>query len=243
MVLALPGIKPRIKKTLILLTVAALTFGLYAAQALSAPKLQSKKRSADSAMQETVKKLKAPAETVEDFPGTPPKKKKRRRGYSLRGGGVLATGRGAQLDATARLHIWRDHFSRMDTTKKWLIGHGLGMNAFVKNPQTTATRWYRWMPHGYQLHAHSGYVWALYHGGVIGLGLLLLLLATAAWTALRAGTAGAVPLALMAFSSITMLINGQRLLVGGGALYLAFWIPIGLAAGLSVTKKKGTISE
>jgi len=239
--LTLIGIKPRIKKTTILFAVVALTFGLYAALTLSAPKPTPKKRTVDSAMQETLAILKAPAQTVEEFPDAPPRKKKRRRGYSLRGGGVLATSKGAQLCAAARLHIWRDHFSRMDTPKKWLIGHGLGMNAFAKHPHAKATRWYRWTPLGYQLHPHSGYVWALYHGGVIGLGLLLLLLATATWRALRAGAAGAVPLALIAFSSITMLINGQRLLVGNGTTYLAFWIPLALAAGLP--RKKDSIPE
>ncbi len=150
----------------------------------------------------------------------------------LRRGGLFGT---SSANASARFDMWKDHLSRMNTPKDWLIGHGLGMNVFVEKNITSDGRplCYYSTPYGFTLNSHNSYIWALYHGGIMGLGFLLLLIGTAGWIAFRTGINGIVPLTLLVFTSSFFLVDGSRLLTGKGGLYLCFWIPLSLAAGLS----------
>lgn len=211
------------KKTVILLVIFVATFSTYTismykpkTQSLAKPLLHAKKSPSKSQTQ--------PAQHEK----TPPTR------YAVRPGGILTSGTAMGF---ARLDIWKDHYSRMTTPTHWIIGKGLGMAAFEKKPHPKAARWYLLTDHGYQLHIHSGYFWALYTGGLIGFVLLLSLMAMAGWTTLRAGTAGYLPLALIIFCATTMSLNSSRLLLSRGPDYLLFWIPLALAAGLSSTKK------
>jgi O-antigen ligase len=219
---SLPGIKTNAKKTVILLAVAGLTVAAYTASVQLAP--------------EPARRAKHTASKDFSQPASKEKKPSRKRKYAVRQGGVLTTDKRGLVSAHARLDIWKDHLSRINTPKDWLIGKGLGMNAFVMEPQPAATHWYQWTEHGWQLNVHSGYVWALYHGGLIGLGLLLVLLAAAFAAAVRAGSAGLVPAALIIFCGVCLLFNSQRLLVDRGPDYLMFWVPLALAAAFPLKK-------
>lgn len=157
---------------------------------------------------------------------------------SSRPGGFIDAGARGRYSANQRLYIWKDHLSRMNHAGTWAFGHGLGMKAFVKEPayQRAAVEYVN-TPHGYQLLAHSGYIWALYHGGLIGLSLLIGLFGLAAWRALRAKRNGELTLVLLVYSGVYMLLGTHRLLAGSGADYLLFWIPLGLAAGIHQSEK------
>jgi len=232
--LALFGIKQRMKKTLVLFSIIAVTFCIYATSAFLPLKPEHRIQRPKPAAAESIRT--GAEQNTEAFASLErwERKARRKREYDVRKGGVLTTSKGGKACAATRLYIWRDHLSRMTTPQHWLTGHGLGMNVFVKEgiPDPRATRGYTWMPpNGYQLNAHSGYIWALYHGGLIGFGILALLLATAGWSALRAGTAGLLPFALLVFCTTNLLFNSQRLLVCKGPEFLIFWLPLGLAAG------------
>ncbi len=218
---AVLGIRSRMKKTLILFAATAVTFAAYTASVELAPQPAGSTKTA----------------VTKDFsqPASKEKKPPRKHRYAVRRGGILTTDQRGLVSAHARLDIWQDHLSRMTTPQDWLIGKGLGMNAFVMEPQPAATHWYQWTEHGWQLHVHSGYFWALYHGGLIGLGLLLALLSVAFFSAARAGSAGHVPAALILFCGVCLLFNSHRLLVDGGADYLMLFVPLGLAAGFPVS--------
>lgn len=229
-------IRNRTKKVLILYAAIAATFFVYAGSSLLAPKPPERVKRPKPATQ----LAKAPSNEAVSL-SQEHKKKPRKRKYATREGGLLTTSQGGKICASARLYIWQDHLSRMDTAKRWLIGHGLGMNVFIEESEiysSEAARWYRADQNGrIPLHAHSGYVWALYHGGIIGLGILLALLGAAGWPALRAGADGIVPLALLIFASTCFLMNGQRLLGAYGPHALLFWVPLGLAAGFPFRKR------
>ena len=238
---ALIGIQLRAKKTLILFGVIAITFALYITSVTLAPTPEKRHKKPKPIATSLAEK----EPTTEMQQTTPaPTKKRKRRGYSIREGGVLTTSEGGTKMIFARFYIWRDHLSRMSTPTHWVIGHGLGMAAFEKNvPDEKANRWYLPTEYGFQLHAHSCYIWALYHGGVIGLGILLLLTGTAVWNAFQAKRYGYIPFALILFTSIYLMANGQRLLISNGPFYLTFWVPIALAAGLKRGMKDETCKD
>lgn len=152
----------------------------------------------------------------------------------IRRGGFINAGSHGQRSATQRLYIWKDHLSRMNSVKAWVAGHGLGMRSFVNEvAYKQAEIEYVPTPNGFQLLAHSGYMWALYHGGLAGLCILAALLALAWRAAFRSGENGSVALALVVYSGIYMLFEVHRLLAGRGEDYVLLWLPVGLAAGLA----------
>jgi len=209
MAASLPGMKKRIKKTLLLFSMAAATLLLYFAS------LYSTQAASSPVSQQPQLELKTEA--------APP-----------RSAGLAVSGAAGAASIIDRLNIWQDHFSRMNSAKMWLIGHGLGRSNFVKEVTPNVQLSYYISPNGFQLHAQSGYVWALYYGGLIGLGILLTLLGTAGWKVFQAGYAGYIPGALLVFSTTILIVDTQKLLVGvGSSEYLLFWVPLGLAAGLS----------
>ncbi len=137
-----------------------------------------------------------------------------------------------------RVYIWQDLLSRMKPFD-WIIGKGLGENYFLQIPPEESQKWGRY-PHffpttkGFIIHTHSGYLWALYFGGTIGLLIVLALLFTAGIASIRSKKEGYLPLALLMFCGIILLTDTSKLLLGaGGTAYLIFWIPIGLAASFS----------
>jgi len=209
MVISVFGIRKRIKKTLLLYAVAAATVLFYFASLHTAATLLSASPQQAQLEQQSSR-------------------------FPLRTAGFAVTGEAGKASITDRFNIWRDLFSRMNSAKIWVIGHGLGRNNFVKEVLPEVQYSHYNGPNGFQLSAHSGYIWALYFGGLFGLGLLLILLVVAGRNVFCAGYAGYVPSALLVFVAVFMLVDTQRLLVGlSGSEYLLFWVPLGLAAGLS----------
>jgi len=209
------GIRGRIKKTLLLWAAVTLSVMLYLLSMYTLPQRTE------------------PISTIKSAPN---------RVYDIRSEGVLSSGENQKLSAWARIDIWKDHFSRMDSPVKWVIGNGLGRNAFLKEVSPEAARWYCTDDEkGYLLMTHSGYIWSLYFGGIIGFILLAALLTTAGLQALLCciKTSYTIPLAMLMFGSIWMLADGTSLLVNYGNIYLSFWIPIGLSAGV----KRGMMGE
>ncbi len=205
------GIKKRIKKTLLLFATVSITLllyfaSLYAGVTASAP----------------VPAGQAQLKSQSQSPATP-----------LRSAGLAVSGAAGSASIFDRINIWRDHFSRMTSAKIWVTGHGLGRNNFVSEVLPEVQQSYYISPKGFQLHAQSGYVWSLYYGGLIGLGILLILQITAGRNAFFAGYAGYTSKALLVFCAMILLVDTQRLLVGvGSSEYLIFWVPLALAAGL-----------
>jgi len=209
MLISLPGIKKRNKKTTLLFATVTASVLFYFASLHSV----------------AVKPVMSPQQLKIEQPLTR---------FPLRTDGFAVTGEAGKASITDRLNIWRDLLSRMNRAEIWIAGHGLGRNNFVSEVLPEVQYSHYKGPDGFQLSTHSGYFWALYFGGLIGLGMLLSLLGTSGLTALHAGYAGYVPGALLIFVATFMLVDTQRLLTGmSGSEYLIFWVPLGLAAGLS----------
>lgn len=135
-----------------------------------------------------------------------------------------------------RFAIWKDHIQRMNSPATWIFGQGLGLKCFAQENEFDhdLIEVYYKTSNGYQLFAHSGYVWALYHGGLIGLALLILLMGSTGLAAARAGPPGYVAAALLAYCFFALLTCNQRLLAGAGeAEYLLLWGSVSLSAGLN----------
>ncbi len=203
------GIRKRIKKTLLLYAVAAATVLVYFASLHTAATLLAASPQQSQLEQQLTK-------------------------CPLRPAGFAVTGEAGTASITGRFDIWRDLYSRMDSVKIWMFGHGLGQNNFVPEvlPEVKYTHYKG--PNGFQLSPHSGYMWALYFGGFFGLGILLILLMVAGRISFCSGYAGYVSGSLLIFTAAFMLVDTQHLLVGASVSeYLIFWIPLALAAGLS----------
>jgi hypothetical protein len=122
---------------------------------------------------------------------------------------------------TYRTNIWKSTLDQMPG--HWLIGHGL--NAPYNWLQTDYARY--GIPYSIP-HLHSLLFSALFHGGLIGLGLLLLLAGTATWRALRHAikTGNALPLALLAFGLFCSIFGGSHPICRPRGEWIIFWIPI-----------------
>jgi len=122
---------------------------------------------------------------------------------------------------TYRTNIWKSTLDQMPG--HWLVGHGL--NAPYNWLQTDYARY--GIPYSIP-HLHSLLFSALFHGGLIGLGLLLLLAGTATWRALRHAikTGNALPLALLAFGLFCSIFGGSHPICRPRGEWIIFWIPI-----------------
>jgi O-antigen ligase len=78
--------------------------------------------------------------------------------------------------------------------------------------------------------AHNAYIQALWHGGVIGLGLLLLLIASACWQAWRLGKERGdfIVLSILLFTIGAMFTGVDSLVDRARDQWLLFWFPLAL---------------
>ena len=78
-------------------------------------------------------------------------------------------------------------------------------------------------------HSHSAFVATLYHGGVVGLALLLAIVAAAscrAWRIAR-GRGDPTGLVLLLFGVVCLLLDGNRLVSNPHlSSWLIFWLPV-----------------
>lgn len=122
---------------------------------------------------------------------------------------------------TYRIEIWKSTLDQMPGY--WLTGHGL--NAPYTWLETDYARYDLPFPIA---HLHSLIFWALYHGGIIGLGLTLLLCGQTVYLAFRfvRKTGNWLPLVLLAFGLSDCLFGGNRYLYRPRGEWIIFWIPI-----------------
>jgi O-antigen ligase len=140
--------------------------------------------------------------------------------------GDLVADRLARGDA-GRDVIWTELLDR--TRDRPLIGNGLRTDDGVVFAKGSSD-----FPRGFTMpHAHSIFVSTLFHGGAVGLGLLIGLIGLAlgaAWRAWRrSGDSLALP--LLSAGLVCLAVDGHRV-VGNPHLsvYLLFWFPVALAA-------------
>jgi O-antigen ligase len=123
--------------------------------------------------------------------------------------------------------IWTDLVQR--TADRPWIGNGLLADDGVVFPKGSGD-----FPRGLTMpHAHSVFVSTVFHGGVIGLGLLIAVAVLAvfgAWDAWRR-TRDSLAMPLLVVGVVCLAVDGHRV-VGNPHLsvYLLFWIPVALAA-------------
>lgn len=108
-----------------------------------------------------------------------------------------------------------------DTAGAPLFGHGLLTNESFHLDYPDGKSWSI-------DHPHSLFVATLFYGGLAGLLLLLLLLASALWRAHRQGAKAVLVLLLLAMA--LGVTDNNKLLVSPNPLWLYFWLPIALAA-------------
>jgi O-antigen ligase len=117
-----------------------------------------------------------------------------------------------------RTHIWKHALDLILTSP--LIGQGYQTEFLVRTPNSTAV----------YTSAHNTFIATLRDGGLIGLGLQLLLLATAVKTSLAEHIDRKNPLylVLLVFGSICMLTATDRLITRPRELWVIFWLPLAM---------------
>ena len=128
--------------------------------------------------------------------------------------------------------FWEEMFHRGVSYRPeiWLttIQNTLGTNPLFGNGIVTSSEL---MIDGFDFqHPHSIYISTFFYGGLTGLVLLLLLIATSFWEVLKVRLS---PLAILAasslsYSAIVFLFDGDRLLTKVDFVWIAFWLPIAL---------------
>jgi O-antigen ligase len=119
--------------------------------------------------------------------------------------------------------IYRSLIERMDG--RWVTGVGLAASDDVEFP---AGSWD--FPKGFTMpHSHSAFVATAYHGGVVGLGLLLVLVGVAGRRAWRTARERGDPtgLVLLLFGVVCLAPDGHRLVSNPHlSSWLIFWLPV-----------------
>jgi hypothetical protein len=132
-----------------------------------------------------------------------------------------------QRGDAGRIEIWKTLVTR--TADRPLIGAGLNARDDVTFPKGSGE-----FPDGFTVpHVHSALVGAVYFGGLIGLGLLILLVVLAVRNGLRNARDDGEwdPLILLVFGLICLIIDGNRLVSEPHlSSWLLFWLPLGLIA-------------
>ena len=132
-----------------------------------------------------------------------------------------------QRGDAGRIEIWKTLMAR--TADRPLIGAGLNARDDVVFPRGSAE-----FPDGFTVpHVHSALVGAVYFGGLIGLGLLILLVVLAVRNGLRNAREDGEwdPLILLVFGLICLIVDGNRLVSEPHlSSWLLFWLPLGLIA-------------
>ena len=139
-----------------------------------------------------------------------------------------------------RLVIYQSLIERMDG--RWWFGVGLAAGDDVEFPVGSED-----FPRGFTIpHSHSAFVATFYHGGALGLALLLALVGAAgvlAWLVARdrGDPTGAV---LLLFGVVCLMPDGHRLVSNPHlSSWLIFWLPVGWIIAASRWQPVGTSSS
>ena len=130
---------------------------------------------------------------------------------------------------TYRVNIWTSVLDQMPN--HWLIGHGLNAD-------------YLWLETNFSdygipypiYHLHSLLFWTLFHSGLIGLGLTLILIGQALRLAARHGqrTGEWLPLALLTCGLLCTCVDGANYFYRPRPEWIIFWVPVSLALTCSL---------
>lgn len=122
-----------------------------------------------------------------------------------------------------RVFIYKNLLERMDG--RWLFGVGFAASDDVQFPVGSPD-----FPRGFQMpHSHSAFVSTLYHGGLVGLALLLVVVGSAGHRAWRIARERGDPtgLVLLLFGVGCLLADGHRLVSNPHlSSWLIFWLPV-----------------
>jgi len=129
-----------------------------------------------------------------------------------------------------RFFIYQNLIERMDG--RWLTGVGLAASDDVVFPKGNEN-----FPKGFTMpHTHSAFVATFFHGGILGLGLMLVLIGEAGRQAWRIARRRGDPTGsmLLIFGIVCLVLDGNRLVSNPHlSSWLIFWLPIAwiIAAG------------
>lgn len=134
--------------------------------------------------------------------------------------------------------IYRNLLERMDG--RWLTGVGIAASDDVEFPEGS------WdFPRGFTMpHTHSAFVATLYHGGIVGLGLLLVVVGAAGRRAWRIARERGDPtgLVLLIFGVVCLVPDGNRLVSNPHlSSWLIFWLPIAWIIAAGDSTASGTV--
>jgi O-antigen ligase len=135
---------------------------------------------------------------------------------------------------THRTAIWKSTLDQMPG--HWITGYGL--NA----PYTWLETDYAAYGIPYPIpHLHSLIFWALFHGGIVGLAITVILAGTAGWKTFRYALASGktLPLMLIAFGVSCCIFGGNKYLYRPRGEWIIFWIPICYALTCPYPAKTG----
>ena len=122
-----------------------------------------------------------------------------------------------------RVFIYKNLLDRMDG--RWLFGVGFAASDDVQFPAGSTD-----FPRGFLMpHSHSAFVSTLYHGGLVGLALLLVVVGSAGHRAWRIARERGDPtgLVLLLFGVGCLLADGHRLVSNPHlSSWLIFWLPV-----------------
>jgi len=129
-------------------------------------------------------------------------------------------GRLFKVNSSYRFQIWQQVFERSWHHGDWLFGQSLLADQTVQVGKFTFD------------HAHSGYVSTFFHGGLVGLLLLIVLLVVAGWCAVKVlqQERCALVLSLYVFSVLIIATDTHKMLDGPGAVWFYFWLPLAYIA-------------
>jgi len=133
---------------------------------------------------------------------------------------------------SSRLAIWSTVLSQV--AEMPFFGHGY----LIDNSVFVVSQNFR---HPF---AHDAYLATLRDGGIVGLALMLTMVGTACWLALRIGRATGryVYLALLVFGLVYMIFDADRLITRPRELWVILWLPLALILSDSAVPAR-TLSE
>lgn len=129
-----------------------------------------------------------------------------------------------------RLEIWQHVLEEWRSQPIFGLGFRTPFEQTLSNGQTI-------------FQPHSLYITALYYGGVIGLALLLALWALAFKQAFQYRAHSLLPLTLLVYGFTVALFDFDLLLVNVRTEWILFWLPWGMALGLTINQQRKAKDE
>ena len=138
--------------------------------------------------------------------------------------GWFSLGRLYQASSGYRFQIWGQIFSDLWHQGEWLVGRGF----FAEKTIAASGMLFD--------HAHSGFVSTFFHGGVVGLSILVLMIFVAAYSAnkIKIKDDKVKAISMLVFSMMIILTDNHKLLTGPDPLWIYFWLPIAYLSSIEL---------